>query len=466
MIQKIFDLRSLPEESYIEGITDHIPTNHPDESRGEFVGYLSKTNYGIKLFRDRVGARNLYYSLKGGNIYVSTDILWVVNNCGWVPTINDDYLRNQYFPFQVSFNMDTIYEHVFKVMPGEISTFSQGPVIDPLIKYWTLEFNEHRFNPLDLHDLILDAINYRKQIIIHDKYTSYLSGGIDSSTITSIVKPDECFSGVYEQEECSELGYIEEVVEKYNICAHNIMITENRFYQFLSHLPKLIPDPMCGLGVIPQLILAMEAFKYSYRYSWTGEGGDEVFSGYPWNTLIFASAKSMRDLLRDRYMIRWEGMINKVLQDGFAPIVDFLIRRKESGLNWIEMLWDKELGVENNIMKINIEIGLPAILTVDERVGLYSGVMPVSPLCDHNIIDYVASINPEERTKIPKYLLREAMKDVLPGKIYQRYDKMGFPVPVDKWSWPMLDNGKKMTRGEWGLFNVKGIKKMLIKLDR
>jgi asparagine synthase (glutamine-hydrolysing) len=105
-------------------------------------------------------------------------------------------------------------------------------------------------------------------------------------------------------------------------------------------------------------------------------------------------------------------------------------------------------------------------------VGLYANVEPISPLVDHHIIEYVGSIRPQDRAPIPKYMIREALKGILPEKVRMRYDKMGFPVPYTKWKWknlkPMvhsLANRKKleidpskyttMDRETWALYSIE-----------
>ncbi len=451
MIQKVFDLSDLKEESYTEGITSFKPKSTVVlkdqlivDSRGEFTGYLSIPGE-LMLFRDRVGGRNLYYARIGVTLYVSTDILWLVSKkSGGLASehrLNLEYISKDYLEFQVPFNDETIYRGISKVMPGEIVSFSRNFLSREIertkIKYWNLKFGENKFNKDDLLDLIIDAVNWRKELLKEGKYTSYLSGGIDSSSITILSNPEESFSGFYEHEQYSELDYIKCLERRFK----PVKINEDRFYRFLPHLPELMPDPMGGLGVIPQLIVAMEAFRGGYHYAFTGEGGDEIFTGYNWNTAVFLLARAVRDVKRDCYMVRYESMVDRILQEGFGPLVAGLIGRgynKNYQVERILSIWDKDQSVENNIFKINVEIGLPAILTVDERVGIYSSVMPVSPLVDYHIIEYVASISPEERTRIPKYLFREAMKKILPDKIRERRDKMGFPLPVEEWKWPMI----------------------------
>jgi len=479
-IKKIFDLDKLEVDSQVEGITNLSDINKGRlireniiNSRGEFVGYFSDEE-SLNLFRDRVGGRNLYYTINDEKAYVSTDILWVVRNRKWVFQLNLNYINSQYLEFQIPFNEETIYKHVYKVMPGEIVTFHKKGVFRE--KYWSISkyFNEQKFNPKYLLDLIIYAIEFRKKII-EENFTSYLSGGIDSSSITLLSKPQVCFTGYYDQKEYSELDYVRAVLQQGGFDNIRVEIKENSFYDLLKELPKIMPDPMAGLGVIPQALVSLAASP-NYKYAFTGEGGDEVFGGYPWNYAIMEQVKNLRLLgERDKYLVGWGPMINKMLHHAFVGFTATALGRgpnKEKQLELIESVWDYDQSVENNLFLININIGLPCILTVDECVGRYSGVVPVSPLIDHNIIEYVASVSLEERWKIPKYLLRKSMEDILPEKILYRSDKQGFPVPIEYWSWsmikPLLESLKKreiievdldkyrvMSRQVWGLINIE-----------
>jgi asparagine synthetase B (glutamine-hydrolysing) len=243
----------------------------------------------------------------------------------------------------------------------------------------------------------------------------------------------------------------------------------------LPHLPTILPDPCGGLGVISQVLVASEAARSGYGYSLTGEGGDEIFLGYSWNTILLELARSSGQLLRDRYLVRYEPMVEKLLRDGFPTLTGGLLSRGDDILFATERiltLWDRSLSVENNILRINLKLGLPAILTLDEQVGRYTGVEPISPLIDHHIVEYACSVRSGDRAPIPKHMLREALKGVLPERVRMRYDKMGFPVPYAKWEWPCLPGALRslesrkslsfdpsqcctMDRKTWALYSIE-----------
>ena len=410
-------------------------------SRGEFAGFFTEEDQ-LVLFRDRLGARNIYYFVQDGTAVVSSDLGWIGQQVKVEP--NWDYILSDYLQFQIPFSEETFFKGVKKVMPGEFVTIdSSGNLARE--KYWDIDFGDKPFRAEELSELIGDAVRFRLSQIEGSLYTAYLSGGIDSSTVALLAKPRECFSGFYEEEGYSEMDYIETLIppddgrpERYI----PVQITQQAFRELLPCLPEIVPDPCAGLGVIPQVLVAQEAARQGYKYAFTGEGGDEIFLGYNWNTMVFSLAVAAKGLLRDRYMVHYEPMVEKVLRDGMATLTGGLLARGDDILyatKRILELWDREQPVENNILLINLKLGLPAILTLDEQVGRYANVEPVSPLVDHHIVEYVCSVRPDDRAPIPKHMVREALKGILPEKIRMRYEKMGFPVPYSKWDWPMIE---------------------------
>lgn len=443
-IQTIVDLDDLKTFSYaVIGISNlsklpKILMDDVKKSRGEFAGFFIEKDELI-LFRDRLGARNIYYATHGAKAYVSTNPEWIAQVVK--AKANWSYILSDYLQFQVPFTDETFFENVKKVMPGEFVRITKDKIKKE--KYWHVEFGNNGFDPKHLLRLIQDAVEYRLELLNGASYTSYLSGGLDSSVTTILSRTKESFSGFYEEEGYSEMDYIESVVSKSDFIKNyvKVEINEKNFQGQLSAFPEILPDPCAGLGILPQVLVAQEVKKHGYKFAFTGEGGDEIFLGYNWNTIMLTLADSAKNLLRDRYMVRYEPMVEKALHDGFPTMAGGLLSRGSDTLyatKRILEVWDHSEPVENNILKINLQIGLPAILTVDEYVGKFAGVEPVSPIMDHHIVEYVCSVDPRTRAPIPKHMMREALKGILPEKVRMRYDKMGFPVPYHKWNWSCI----------------------------
>ena len=452
---------------------DNITRDDVLNSRGEFAGVFVE-NGEVVAFRDRLGARNIYYCIEGNRLHISTEIQEIARHF-LHPKPDYDYMLKEYVQFQIPFSDSTFFADIKKVMPGEMVRFSSKGVERE--KYWCPKFGSELFDAEHLRELVKDAVDFRIDLIGDLPYTSYLSGGIDSSSIALLTLTETCFSGFYEEQGYSELEFIESVVEKadFPMGFVPVQITEDSFQSKLTELSSIIPDPSCGLGAIPQVLVATEAKKQGFRYAFTGEGGDEIFSGYNWNYAVFSMADSIRKLLNDRYMVGYEPMVEKMLKDGFPTFVGGLLSRGGDLLFATQKIlerWDMNECVENNVLSINLSVGLPAILTVDEQVGKFSDVEPVSPLVDHKIVEYVCSLKPSERLSIPKGIFRDSMNGILPEKVRTRYNKMGFPVPYKQWDWSFvkpaleslmkrgiivfdIDDHHEMDRSTWALYNIE-----------
>lgn len=380
-IKETIDLSEIPSiGSQVVGISTLNPLANIRKgdvlnSRGEFAGCFYENGHVI-LFRDRLGARNIFYSIQDGTVTLSTNLGWVARQVSTEP--NWSYILSDYLQFQIPFADETFFAGVRKVMPGEFVIInSEGRVERE--RYWDIEFGDRPFRSEELAELIRDAVQFRLSFIGDRSYTAYLSGGLDSSAITLLAEPEQCFAGFYAEEGYSEMDYIEAVIQQKEDSLEYtpIRITQDAFQSLLSALPEILPDPCGGLGVIPQVLVAQEAKRKGYHFAFTGEGGDEIFLGYNWNTMVFSLANAARALLRDRYMVRYEPMVDKVLRDGLPTLTGGLLARGDDMLYATERileLWDRDQPVENNILGINLKLGLPAILTLDEQVGRYAGI--------------------------------------------------------------------------------------------
>jgi hypothetical protein len=155
-IKKTVDLREVPSSgSQVVGISDldsmeNIHKRDVAHSRGEVAGYFCGNDQVI-LFRDRLGARNIYYSVDDDLVTISTDLDWIAQNVKTEP--NWQYILTDYLQFQIPFSDETFFSGIKKVMPGELVYISN----DGRIKsenYWDLEFGDASFDPQYLSDLI------------------------------------------------------------------------------------------------------------------------------------------------------------------------------------------------------------------------------------------------------------------------------------------------------------------------
>jgi asparagine synthase (glutamine-hydrolysing) len=94
------------------------------------------------------------------------------------------------------------------------------------------------------------------------------------------------------------------------------------------------------------------------------------------------------------------------------------------------------LSYYNKMTHFDMVTGLPALLHVEDRMSMASSLESRVPLLDFRIADLITSMPPRMKFKggEMKYILKKAVRDVVPGEILDRKDKMGFPVPLHLWA--------------------------------
>lgn len=329
--------------------------------------------------------------------------------------------------------------------------------------------------------------------VVPPKVGCTISGGIDSSTIACIVakimdKPTDVFSGTYDEPECDETAYSKRVVEENSLLRHHIVKPDGK--DFLSVLEKMYKSHMLdfpegGPGIYSQYKVCEVAAEKGVKILFTGEGGDEIFCGYPffvnapvehkllnpmyrgiffsyrlaakqfvlekqrsqtlWKELIRMPIRFLKDRMTDlsnrffRFIARDDKLINSLLSGNFRSQLDGYSVREEF-LRIFDMypspyFFDKA-------QHFYLTQCLPALCMGDQSTARIHGLISKSPFIHEPLIEYVLSVSPKERIKglKLKYLEREIAKPYIPKIVYERVDKKGFPTPYERWM--LRDIGK------------------------
>ena len=122
----------------------------------------------------------------------------------------------------------------------------------------------------------------------------------------------------------------------------------------------------------------------------------------------------------------------------------------------------------NKMVHFDMVASLPALLHVEDRVSMAVSLESRVPILDHRIVELITSMSPGMKFKGAemKYILKKAVKDLLPSRILNRKDKMGFPVPLHLWARNYAgeffrDILLSPTCKERGIFNLKEIEKLI-----
>lgn len=415
----------------------------------------------VKLFRDRVGIKPLYYYYDGINFGFASELKGIVNMCNTISFEIDntavyDYLNYLYIP-----DPKTYYKNVYKLLPGHQMIFdikSKRIVRD--FSYWTLKINTNQASQRKQVDLI-EELRYlikesvQSQMIADVPVGTFLSGGVDSSIITyegHQMNPQlESFSMGFEQTNYNELKYAHELSEKYSININSKIFTRGIFRNCYEKMKDWYDEPFADTSAYPTYLVSDMA-RHKVTVVLTGDGGDEVFGGYPRQKALWQKEKEKApdnllitwiysNLMRNKIDYHWLDDLTFLLRSNcWLPKLNDKILRKRLGIDKdYDMFWAlrkhyiKDLPPMTRVQYLDIKTYLPGdILTKVDRVSMAVSLETRVPFLSKKLIEFSFSLSEEDR--LPKGeqkgLLKKAYEKEIGSKILYR-KKMGFSMPLN-----------------------------------
>ncbi|MBR9999686.1 MAG: asparagine synthase (glutamine-hydrolyzing) [Cyclobacteriaceae bacterium] len=455
-----------------------------------FNGFFAFAIYDIKekelfLARDRLGIKPLYYYQDEDKFLFASEMRSIIG-FGIERSINFTslmlFLQLNYIPAPYA-----MLNHVHKLQPGHFIRIKGGNV--EIMKY----YNQPNAGITESHskidarnrirELLEESVRYR--MVSDVPLGVFLSGGIDSSIITAIAsryKEDlNTFSIGYPSETYfDETRYADMVAQHFMTNHHTFSLSRNDLLDHVQDILDHIDEPFGDSSAIPVYILS----KYTRKHvtvALSGDGADEVFSGYNkhlafmrsrerslqnglirglnplWGMLpqsrnnpVFNAFRQMNRYARglerpggERYWM-WaslmdaQGAEKMILAENAASIdQEELCRFKGEIISGIADKFDM-----NEILSADIRLVLPNdMLHKVDLMSMAFGLEVRVPFLDHRLVEAAMGLPAEYKInrKQQKIILRELLADYIPGKLAQR-PKHGFEVPLLSWFRKELKN--------------------------
>lgn len=427
------------------------------------------------LARDRYGVKPLYWYHHGSIFLFASEIKAILEHPGVRRAICPQAL-NEYFSFQNVFTDLTLFEGIRLLPPATtLSLEVEGTTPPRLHCYWDYPF------PLEplcdseadaverLHHLFAQAVT--RQLISDVPVGAYLSGGMDSGSITAVasrhVERLTTFTGGFDLSSASglEIGFDERRAAE---VMANLFKTEH--YEIVMHagdmewvLPRLIwhqEDLRVG-QCYPNYYVARLAGKF-VKVVLSGAGGDELFGGYPWRYYRGIGSSSPEDYFR-RYYQFWQRLVPDTDKaELFLPEV----QRQLAGHSTFDIFrnvfkgypgaWRCDEDYLNASLYFELKTFLHGLLVVEDKLSMAHSLETRVPFLDDDLVDYAVRLparykvrnlskvvrmdenDPgkrllnEQRTSDGKAILRQAMSRFIPAEILAR-TKQGFSAPDASW---------------------------------
>ncbi|HZE73323.1 MAG TPA: asparagine synthase (glutamine-hydrolyzing) [Pyrinomonadaceae bacterium] len=447
-----------------------------DRFNGMFAfAIFDRKNQRLFLARDRFGVKPLYWYCKNGVFIFGSEIKAILEHPQVTANVCYPAL-NEYFTFQNIFTDLTLFEGIRLLPAGCVLTLKIGPNAEPKIeRYWDFSFASERLdtpaeeNAEQLYHLFAQAVT--RQLISDVPVGSYLSGGMDSGSITSVAARHlprlATFTGGFDLSSASglELGFDER--EAAEMMA-NLFKTEH--YEVVMHagymewvLPKLIwhlEDLRVG-QCYPNYYVARLAGKF-VKVVLSGAGGDELFGGYPWRYYWALNSTSGDDYFR-RYYQFWQRLVP---DEDKTRLFTAEVNQRVNGHSTFDVFRDSFAGWQSPLRRnddfinaslyFELKTFLNGLLVVEDKISMAHSLETRVPFLDNDLVDFACRIpvrqkllDPEQmrtngntpgnkqvgyelKTNMGKAVLRQAMSRLIPDEISNR-TKQGFSAPDASW---------------------------------
>lgn len=290
------DLEARGHRFYTRSDTEVLVHLYEDEGpelfknlNGQFAFALwDKSKECLLLGRDRIGIRPLFYYLENDRLVFGSEVKAIFADAR-VPRSLDFQTLSDVFTCWAPLGHLTAYQRVYQLLPGHYALFSrQGMVTRP---YWQLSFSESYDNGArslgewtdELAALLCDATRIRLRADV--PVGSYLSGGLDSTYITSLVKRffnnKLCtFSVSFTNSRFDEASYQEKAVRSLQTDHQTIRCTEKDIGEVFPQVVWHTEAPILRTAPAPLFMLSKLVRENNFKVVLTGEGSDEIFAGY------------------------------------------------------------------------------------------------------------------------------------------------------------------------------------------
>lgn len=433
--------------------------------RGMFAfAVWDKESENLFLARDPFGIKPLYYTshTEDGSFLFGSEIKAFLPYPDFIKEFNEEALA-PFLTFQYSVLEETFFKGVHKLKPGHYMIYQKGKV--ETHPYWNPAYTEECETTADavtqINEVMKDSVKYHK--ISDVKLGSFLSGGIDSSYITTLLKPENSFSVGFKEYEgmFNETNLADDLSRKLDIQNHKKLISGEEFFNKIPVIQYHMDEPHANLSSIPLYFLAELASQH-VTVVLSGEGADELFGGYDWykvsgkqksyekipyfaRKMISKASTKLPENRITNFLIKGGQKVEEKFI-GQAKIFSEQDAKKILKPPYQQKLSSKEIlastykqfanAKESTKMQyVDIMHWLPGdILQKADKMSAAHSLELRVPFLDKKVMEVAGTLPPSMRAdnSETKYALRQAAKSVLPDEWANR-PKVGFPVPIRHW---------------------------------
>jgi asparagine synthase (glutamine-hydrolysing) len=442
------------------------------------------------IVRDRLGVKPLYYVKNDQEIIFSSEIKSILE-------IDKSYIQlnkqaiSSYMSFRYPILNDTFFKGVNSLPPAHYLKISNSSNVE-VVEYWSLcnSFKEQKndkgeeYYLKNLRSLLGSSVEYR--MISDVPFGAFLSGGVDSGVITSIMSknsstPIKTYNIGFEEQGYNEFEYANIIKSKFKTDHHEIVMNADDYMETMDELISYKDAPLSVPNEVP-LYLMCKKLKKKITVVLSGEGADEIFGGYgrifrstdDYEKLKDIDNQNISDIEKKSFckslLMKYAATEFSNELDHFMNIYSYTSYKEKCDLlhsdcnlqDTESILYKKfldyfdEISNEsylNKMMYVFEKVHLLGLLHRVDTTSMAASVEARVPFVDHRLVEFAFTIPEKYKLKwtkndkppfhlmsdkisevydIPKYILKKCYEGEIPNEVLYR-KKVGFPVPLNTW---------------------------------
>jgi len=416
----------------------------------------------LKLFRDKVGEKPLFYTLKYGSFWFGSEIKALGNS----HKMRYGALSN-YLSFQTAISPNTFFEDIYSLNAGSSLEFDGESIglqnnykpLNDKIKYDTIHKSK-----LVVHESLKNAVKCR--IPNNVDFGVLLSGGIDSSLVAAILSKEQkidtyCVGYEDKYSKYDEKEYARIASKQIDSNHREVIFTKEQFYENLHIVDMYFESPLGDPAILPLLSVLKQIKSDGKKVVITGDGSDELFLGYK-TYKEFHEIEKLKEFKRPNWLLNqlkgnysqnkeWEWhkralegslvfrstaeiftdmqqnrLLKRNIKDNTSQSIiqkyrnEFVASGRSSELDWY------------SFCDMKIKLG-DLFLTKLDRASMICGLEARSPFLDERVVKCAFGISPEIKFgNTSKAIIKDIAHEYLPSEIIER-KKRGFSYPYMEW---------------------------------
>lgn len=457
------------------------------------IALYDRKEQTLHLMRDRMGEKPLYYGKVGNQFVFASDL-----SCFYVLDDFDNQINREALAAFIRYKSVpqplSIYEHIYKLIPGQILSI-KAPFTTPVFStYWSLKECVYNgmSNPFtgseeeakeELRRLLKDAVH--DQMISDVPIGAFLSGGIDSPLIVSIMQslceaPVKTFTIGFDNPKYNEATFAKDIANHLGTDHTELYITENDLKEVIPILPSIYTEPLGDPACLPSYLVSKLA-KSKVTVSLSGDGGDELFCGYNiynqleqrWSKIskVPYGIRKMGGTVLQSFPFKYQNklynmgeyaslgnrnQLHELFRNEHTYDAHFIVPDICNPRDYLAGAWTQEdanllpdmAKYQDYISWNDVKLDYRSAMLYRDQIGYLNDTnlnkvdragMKVSlenriPLLDKDIIEFAWSLPIEYKSSngCNKKILKELLYDYVPQSMLDR-PKHGFEVPLPEW---------------------------------